>query len=76
MGEHFLNHHISTNGENEQSEKFMMSLDVSPVVKMNCDDGTEESFRENDPISCLQPLTKSKKESITVAKDHDHLPYH
>jgi len=29
LAQHFLSHHISTNGHNSNSEKFMLCLDVS-----------------------------------------------
>eukprot|EP00092_Neocalanus_flemingeri_P010489 GFUD01011300.1.p1 GENE.GFUD01011300.1~~GFUD01011300.1.p1 ORF type:complete len:769 (+),score=191.85 GFUD01011300.1:38-2344(+) len=58
LAEHFLDHHISTNGYNSNSEKFMLCLDVSPIIAQ---ESGKFSVDESSVIGCLEPLTKNKR---------------
>merc|ERR1719450_1954242 len=58
LAQHFLDHHISTNGHNSNSEKFMLCLDVSPIIAQKTN---KFEVDESSVIGCLEPLTKNKR---------------
>merc|ERR1719244_1685584 len=58
LAQHFLDHHISTNGHNSNSEKFMLCLDVSPIIAQK---NEKFAVNESSVIGCLEPLTKNKR---------------
>jgi len=55
LAEHFLSHHISTNGENDSSDQFLMCYDISPLKDFD----EEDCLLEN-----LRPFSSNKRKVL------------
>ena len=63
MAETFLDHHISSNGYQKNSERFMICLDISPTIGLH----TEE----------FNPITRNKKKLLMhpIINTYIHIKY-
>ena len=60
-----MTQHLTTNGHPETSEKFMLCLDVSPLIAREDEkNGQVRGKSDSMVLDCLAPLTKSKKKVL------------